>query len=586
VTAIKGQPATKPQSVPKPVPGAEAAEADADFLNSFDAEDLAFQSSFGDSQDLQTQSPPQTEAMVDPNSTAGQVIGTAAEYLPTVGGLVGGIAGGVGGTVLGAGVGGIPGSIAGAALGGAGGQAYRELIETQILGKQPKSSTDVATDIAVSGATEGASQAIGGLVMKGLGKIGSTALKYGDDALKALKGAVGEAKNVVEEPVTKMIFNKATSMTPQQSGDAVKSLLVNNIKGKYAPFVKAYGELDEIGKALPLKDEARLGLTKKVREWAASELGGDDYRVVKKFVDDLDAADNGLKLRNVISQIGDAKSTAYQSGATQQGRTLKLLQEKANDFMESETTKLASRIANGKAAPEEIGFMNQLLQTRGIQEASPEKYAKSLAKDYLSSLGKVKKDYAGFKTFLEDVAEQTKTKISNKGPVSFLESINEVPSEKLIEKMFDPKNAKALSLMKQETPEVFEEVSKARVKNLLEKSSLDGTLDLKTFQKEVMKLPPDTRKVLFSPEDVKIINKISLSPKLDNLSKLEKKLDSKMLGYIQEISTIVGKKTPQAVKAPMRQAIGNIPARGLVETGAQMLPQKEELPRTVDGLGE
>lgn len=563
MTATKGQPGTKPQSLPAPVPGADAAKADQDFLSSFDSEDIAFQSSFAADEVAAPPAEPEFESPI------------YTKYLPEVGGLVGGIAGGIAGAPAG-GVGAVPGAIGGAALGGAAGAAYRDLIETQLLGRKPKDSVEVATDIAKSGAIEGGSQAIGGIVGKGLGMIGSKALKYGDDAIRGIKGAVSEAKNAVEEPLTKLLFERATALTPKESGDAVKKLIVGNIQGKYAPFTKAYGELDQIGAALPLKDEARMGLTGKIREWAASELGGDDARIVRKFVDDLDAADNGMKLRNVISQIGDARSSAYQSGATQQARTLKALQEKANDFMEGETTKLAQRISAGKAAPGEMAFLQQLAQTRGVQEADPTKYAKSLAKDYLKSIDKVRSDYKGFRSFLEDVAEQTKTKATNKGPVSFLDDIKNVPSEKLIEKMFDPKNSKALQQMRAETPEVFAEVAKARVKNLMEKASPTGELDLVALQKQVMKLPPDTRKLLFSPEDLKLLNTTALSPKLKRLGDLEKGLDSKMLGYLQEISTIVGKKTPQAVKVPLRQAVGAVPARTGVGIGEMLLRSKGE----------
>lgn len=523
------------------------------------------------------------------NSTAGQVIGKAAEYLPEIGGLAGGIAGGIGGTVFGAGVGGFPGAVGGAALGGAAGAAYRDLIQTQILGRELKPTGEVVKDIAKGGAIEGAGQAIGGAVMKGLGFAGRKVLQYGDDAMKALKGGVSEARNAVEEPVTKLIFERSTPLTPRQSGDAVKTTLLNDIQGKYAPFIKAYGELDEIGKALPFKDESRRSLTMKIREWSASELAGDNAKVVAKFADDLDAADNGMKLRNVISQIGDARASALQSGASGQARTLKMLQDKATDFMENETTNMARRIAAGKGAPEEIAFLQKMLQSRGIQEPDPTKYAKAIANDYLKSLGKVKTDYAGFKGFLEDVAEQTKVKGVSKGPMSFLDDIQSAPSEKLIERMFDPKNVKALETMKKETPAVFNEVAKARVKNLLEKASPTGELDLIAFQKQVMKLPPDTRRLLFSPEEVSMINKVALSPKLKNLTALEKKLESKMLGYVQEISTIAGKKTPEYITAPMRQAIGSGPARTAVEVGDMLLPKEEpnqSMPRTVNGLGE
>lgn len=590
MSSIKGQPSPKPQSLAAPVPADDAMAAfqsTADEMFKPDAKALeAFNAAAGETQ---------AEPFAD--TLGGKVVGKVAEFLPTAGSIVGGIAGGIAGAPA-AGVGAVPGSIAGAALGGAAGTAYRDIIETQILGRKQKSGEEVAMDIGKSAVVEGASQAIGGAVMKGLGFVGGKVLQYSDDAIRAMKGAVTTAKEAVEEPLTKMIVQKATALTPAQSGDMAKQLLVGNINGKYGKFISAYGQLDEVGKALPIKDEARRSFTQSVREWAANNFSskGDQYKAVMKFVDEIDAADNGMKLRNAISNIGDAQSVASKANAPQLANTLKMLKQKANDFTEEGLTDLAKRISKGTASMEEMAVFEKMMQMQAnpsvaVGQQNLGAYTKSVAKDYLESAAKVKKDYAGFRSFLEDVAEQTKVKVSNKGPMSFMDDLKEVPSEKLIERMFDPKNSAALKQMQKETPEVFEEVSKARVRQLVEKASPTGELDLVQFQKQVMKLPPDTRKLLFTPQEVATLNKTALSPKLQRLSSLEKKLDSKFMGYMQDVATIVGEKTPQMVKAPLRQAIGAVPARGVVGTAEALLPQQQEapmtpLPRTVNGLGE
>lgn len=558
MSAIKGQPAPKPSQVPNPIPGVEQKKDAAALLEELSADDLLGQLDGGEEQ----------VAVAEPQERfpGANVIDQAVDYLPMVGGLAGG--------VIGSGAGGV-GAIPGATLGAMGGQSLRRLIEINILGKDPGSFIEnapkEANDVMTAGAVEGVGQAIGA----GVFKAGSKAISLADDGVRALKGAFSEAKETLEKPILEFISQRASPLTPEASGTTVKNLLKENIQGKYGPFIKAYSELDEIGAALPLKDESRRGFTMGLKEWAADNLGGDNYKIVKKITDDLDAATNGKQFRNVISQIGDARANAFQTGATQQAGVLKELQQRANDYLESETTKLASKISQGKALPEEMGFLGQLMKQRGIQEPNPMKYAKSLANDYLKSAQSIKKDYAGFKSFLEDVAEQTKVKTVSKGPLTFINDIDAVPSEKLIERMFDPKNVNALRMMQKETPEVFQQVADARIKNLVQKSSPDGNLDLNSLRKEIMKLPEDARNLLFTKDEILNLNKVLANPRLARLKSLEKAADSKMLAYLREISTLVSEKTPAAIKVPLKQAVGRgVMSVGGVKSKDDILPER------------
>ena len=70
--------------------------------------------------------------------------------------------------------------------------------------------------------------------------------------------------------------------------------------------------------------------------------------------------------------------------------------------------------------------------------------------------------------------EQTKVNPSGSGPMSFLKDIQDVPSEKLIERMFDPKNASALRAMQKETPEIYEQVTRTKMQQVLDRSKYDG----------------------------------------------------------------------------------------------------------------
>lgn len=545
MAGIAGQPTPKPSDLKPQDPYAEldamAAPAGKDPYAELDAMDAV----------PQQQEQPMGQRVAE----------VAADWAPAVGGLAGGIAGSMAGGV---------GAIPGAAAGGAIGQSVRRLIEINLLGKGADSTVgQELKDVGVTGAVEGGSQLVGGAIGKAGGKLVAkfgpkVAAAVADSAeapLNYVKSYINTAREKIEKPVLDFIMSKGTQLTPEASGDAAKSLLKQNIQQKYGPFIQAYADLDQVSKALPLQDATRLKFTDGLKN-QAMELSSDAQRVVRNFAEKFNAADNGARFSQEIGSLQDAIDGAYKNGANNLGKTLSEIKTKAVGYFEGETTKLAARVSAGKATPQEMQFLDQVMKTRGIQD-DPVKYAKSLAKDYLTSKDKITKDYSAFRSFLEDVGEQVKVK-PKQGPAGFIHAIEDVPSEKLIEKMFDPKNAAALRRMKAETPEVFDEVVKSKVTQLVQKSSPDGVLDLKSFRKEVLSLPPNTRSMLMSGSDLKNLNRVVDSPRLKSLASLEKAGENsivKLVGNIVEASRLAGESTVRgAAKAANttagRQAVG------------------------------
>ncbi len=577
MAGIPNQPTGKPGSVPTPVPQTSALDAYADAPPKG-----------GSALDSYADAAPAPEAAAPAEPSFGQrAAEVAADWAPAVGGVMGGIGGAAFGPV---------GAVGGAAVGGALGQQYREFIETQILGKPALDQEQSALATGKAALTEGAGQAAG----LGIAKAGSkiAASKFGQKAAAAiadaaevplnyLKTTIQGVRDKITEPVTKLIAEKGTSLTAEGSGDAVKSLLKDNIKAKYGPFVQAYGDLDAVAKTVPLDGAVRQGFTNDLRKWGTENLAGDSLRTVKKFAGSLDTAASGTQFESVLGQIADARQVALQSGATKQAAVLKQLQNKAEDFMELETTKLAARIQAGKATPQEISFLDQIVKSRGIQEPDPTKYAKSLANDYLKAKDKIKSDYAGFRSFLEDVGEQTKVKSTKRGPMRFLDEIDDVPSEKLVERMFDPKNAAALRRMQKETPEVFDQVARAKMSQIVQKSSPNGKLDLQAFRAEVHKVPDATRAILFKPDDMRIITQTVDNPRLKKLAALENVGSNsvvKLIGNIVEAGRITGGVAAKGVgKAAASPAGRQVTGKAALTMGQQFLnaftPQGQEPPQ-------
>jgi hypothetical protein len=479
----------------------------------------------------------------------------ALNALPTVGAGAGAILGSAGGPL---------GAIAGAAGGGVGGQSLKSSLERLIFGEVPESREKFYGELKEAATTEGAGAAVG-LSLSKLPAASKQLLKtkYGAKAANAVselaetplnyvKSSIKEAKEALEEPFTKLLSTKVSGMNTEVAGNTAKELLKENINTKYGKFINAYDGLDNVAKSVPVADESRRTFTQKVRAWAVENHGGDNYKMIKKFADDIDAASTGKQIDDVVRQINDASSTAYRNGATGQSKMLAELRDKADDFLESETTKLAARIQGGKANEREMAFLQRMMQQRGIAEPNASKYAKSLAKDYLNEKEMIKKDYRAFREFLSDVGEQTKIKAERKGPKAFLSALDDIPAEKLIERMFDPKNAAALRRMQQETPEVFDTVVKSKMNEIVKQANLDGKLDYAALRKTLNKMPESTRSMLISDAELKILDKVTDNASLKRLEELERlgeNFATNWASKMYEATKIVGK---QAAKGSAR----------------------------------
>lgn len=500
----------------------------------------------------------QTEAPAPPAEFQSPVY---TKYLPAAGGLAGGIVGGVGGTLFGMGFGGLPGATGGAALGGAAGQSFRDLIEINVLGRPENPSVlGRAQDIAGAGAVEGASQLVGHGIAKVGGKVlGTLTEGIAKPAKEFVVSTLKGVKDAIEEPIMKIVASKATPLNTEAAGDTVKQLFGEDIKTRFGGFVNTYGKLEGVANSLPMRENEMLVWRTKQYDEALKNLGGDNFKMVKKYLNDLTeagAADGGNMQRfsDVVRQIKSQAASYGKDLQRSQAKALFDLADSAEGFMDKQIAKLAENISNGKATPTEMdGFMKMMEgQIDPKVPADPKRiaeYTRSVAKDFIKERETVNGAYAKFRSFLSDVGEQTKINADGLGPRQFLSAIGDVPSEKLIERMFDPKNAAALRAMQQESPAVFDMVAKSKMNQLIQKSSPEGTFDLMKFRKQAYALPESTRQFLFSPEDLKTLNSVVNNPRLARLKSLEKmgnNMVSKWAQDVAEVAKILGEKSAES----------------------------------------
>lgn len=583
---IPGQPSPRPSDVQNAVPQVSSF---ADFQASQAPQNGApsgmptsAPTSFSDFQAQQGGGASQPSSGAGYNGPGAGALQMTANIAPTALGIAGGIVGSGAGPA---------GAIGGAAAGGAAGQQYKIWIEQNVLGKPPQDPQQQLYDEAHSALREGLGQAVGLGVGKAVSSVAAT--KAGGAAVDAvanlaakplamMKGYVDAAYDSTTEPILRMLQSKSTPLNTEEAGDAIKQLFGADIKQRFGTFVDSYGKLDAVAKVTPLPDEARLALSNNLREFAATK-GGDNYSFVRKLSEDVLKSDNGAAFDDLVGQLKSKAGQAFSDNMKNQGTFYSDLAKKLSTFQEGQINGLAERVAGGNASPAEIKAFQQMEIAQGRPADQAVDNYVSTAKDYLAQKKTVSSAYGKFRGFLEGVGEQTKVNADGRGPMQFLNDIQDVPSEKLVERMFDPKNAAALRSMQSETPQVFDQVVKSKMSSLMQKASPDGSLDLMELRKAVNALPGSTRDMLMSSEERGTMDAILNSPKLAALDSLDKMGERGMLSWAQKMAEIgrIGAKSAGSAAAKtlsnsptLQQAVGGIPAT--LAASAAMPPQGQQ----------
>lgn len=530
-----GQPSGNPSQLKSPIPNEDPG------LDAFDPGLDGFEA---DSLDAVDNSVPMDAGADFPG--AGIVEGVA-NYLPEIGGIAGGIAGGVAGTVFGAGVGAVPGAIGGAALGAAGGAGWKQIILQDVLKRVPQqSATARAADMGTEAAVSGAGSLVGLGVSKGVAKLAAT--KTGQAAigavadkaaapLAAIKATVERARDEIFDPVAKILATKVTPLTGEEAGIAIKNQFANDIKNRFAGFVKAYGELDEVAKDIPLNDvikesgkvarSVRTQFTDKVRN-EGLDLPQGTYNVVKQYADRFDQSLNG---RDFVKVMGDLRGAAeaaakdavkYNSNAVRdRAASLMKFADEAEAYYEDKIVGgLAQRVAKGTATMDEInGFQRMMVAQKNpnvsIDPNNLVKYTKSVAKDYLEQKEAVKQGYKQFRGLLEDIGDVAKVRSTRMGPNQFVRALNDVPPDVLAQRAFDPKNAGAMLALKKQYPGVYDTIVKNKMSDIIAKNTgVDEVINYKGIAETINQMPESSARLLLDPKQYSVLAKAVNDPRL------------------------------------------------------------------------
>lgn len=304
----------------------------------------------------------------------------------------------------------------------------------------------------------------------------------------ALRETISKFQGDVSEQL-KNVFQKEGPVTSFEAGEKLKSDLQSTADQLNDRVNANYDNINVDRNMIKTSDNSRLKSWNSLMEKAQNDFGTDSpqYALFKNYGDRMLARDSIGQLDILRTDLfNDMKAAKnFVNPDFNKARALGEIYDHIGNFQDSQI---------GQAGKD-------LFIRQGRSEVEAEMMANGLVKST-----KVARDaYKEFLGKMSDVASVGKLgKIGSYG--SFTEALEKVPSAKLADKIFDPKNIEGLRYMADEHPAAFQSLAQAKKTAMIEAATTKGDLMHNQLLNAVNKLPREVRDLMFSKEEMNTIN--------------------------------------------------------------------------------
>lgn len=300
-------------------------------------------------------------------------------------------------------------------------------------------------------------------------------------AQQELKKGFDAVENVIKET-----FGSGEHLTPYDGGKLIKDMLKGSIDKIYEPIENIYSSIKSTGSAIDLPDKARLTMYDKLVSLSqkVGSRGGPIEKEVRNIAERFLSQNKVEELDLLLNELGGEASSAFSS----------------------RNATLGHAISNASEAIKEFRFGQIAAQGKGLEKAGVEG-AEQLARESIDEYKKANKLYRDFKETLGDLLSDQRLGGAKKATYGSVNDILEnLVNEKVVDKLFDPKNADGLLRFKEKFPDVFAELIKQK-KSQLFQSSMDGEkLGIRKVLKNIYdenKMSSKVRDTIFSTDEIK-----------------------------------------------------------------------------------
>lgn len=285
------------------------------------------------------------------------------------------------------------------------------------------------------------------------------------------------------------LLSEASPLSPYQSGEKVKGILSEDIKNRFSEPKRLFEDLRQYTKDIPSTERSTRAVSRNVMNVPEVDISGSSTAGIASAVTkSLSKNPSADQIKSIKSMVGREASAMDKRGENSSGAW--------NIY-------------------EKLRRLEENTIQRGILESSRTKgEGENIAS---GMLGQLKAARSGYKSGMEGLGDLFQaTRLGNvKTPGLAVEKINEIPSERLQEKLLPLDDVRAAQEVFKYSPKSASELRGARLRDLKERSSYEGRVDPNTLLRNVdaKKINPETEKMLFGKgnENLEALRKVSES---------------------------------------------------------------------------
>tara|TARA_R110000868_G_scaffold62962_3_gene189958 strand:- start:12109 stop:14202 length:2094 start_codon:yes stop_codon:yes gene_type:complete len=301
------------------------------------------------------------------------------------------------------------------------------------------------------------SPSIGGYTVRS-GKTGTNQLRSG------LNKAVGR------------FGDEASNLSKFDAGEYAKADILEKTKEISDPIVKSFDEIASETKLIPVSDKAKELAAKRFMRQRDVSLAPDSPwgQIASRYANNIQNVKNVDDIKRIRSlSLKELRASTDDNVRSTLGYIAGQL-----EAMEGATIKNAARIAG----PNPI---------EGVKEGG------KLVK-------KLRDTRKGFRNVIEPLREVAENSGLRKPRTikEFVEDISNIPSEQIADKMFKPKNVKAMNSLKTQFPSTWDSIRRVKISDIIKSSSQNGEIVPSKLVKNLKAMGPEIRQLMFDSPDI------------------------------------------------------------------------------------
>jgi hypothetical protein len=263
-----------------------------------------------------------------------------------------------------------------------------------------------------------------------------------------------------------------TAISPNEYGAEAQKALMSKIGEQLDPLKTSFNEIAQSTSRAPIDSEsAQRAASGLLKSSISKGEGLPANEIMKKYAGMLEQAKDAETVQNIVSA---AKQSARDLRGTPEGIAAQKAASSGERLLRRGLLKAGKSGAGETGVEEAKGLIQQIRQTKSGY--------RDLTKQIDSSLGQLK--------------------LGTSSPGEVIRRLDEMPSEKVAERLFNAKNVDAINNLKSYSPEAFEAVRQNRLNQIVEKSLSKGKVDPSKLLRNMKGLPKEVKELLVGSENV------------------------------------------------------------------------------------